>query len=75
MECEKILLQICDELSEDINSELCQEMRKHLQECPNCRNQLDSMRNVVTLYRCLKQKDVPPAVHSRLLTLLNLSEI
>jgi hypothetical protein len=33
------------------------------------------MRKTVALYRCLQQKDVPPAVHARLLTLLNLTDI
>ncbi len=75
MDCDKLLHQICDELAEDIDSEVCQQLRIHLQQCANCRNGVESMRKTVALYRCLQQKDVPPAVHARLLTLLNLTDI
>ncbi|MBN1540728.1 zf-HC2 domain-containing protein [candidate division KSB1 bacterium] len=75
MDCNKIIDRICEDLSEDIDSELCQQLRTHLQECASCRTQVESMRLTVSLYRCLQQKDVPAAVHNRLLTLLNIPEI
>ncbi len=74
MGCEKILVQICDELAEDINSETCQAIKKHLDECENCRNQLDSMRNMVALFRCMEEKNVPKGTHRRLLKMLNVEE-
>ncbi|MBN1998236.1 hypothetical protein JW935_11825 [candidate division KSB1 bacterium] len=74
MSCEKILKQICDELAEDINSETCEVIRKHLDECENCRTQLTSMRNMVALFRCLEDKNVPKNTHERLLKLLNMEE-
>jgi predicted anti-sigma-YlaC factor YlaD len=70
MECDKILEQLCAELSEDIHSELCGEIRRHLDACSACREQLQSVRNTVALYRCLKEKNVPGAIHRRLMALL-----
>ena len=72
--CEKVLKQLCDELAEDIHSELCSELQKHLRECEDCCRQIQSMRNVVDLFRCLKERDVPADVHRRLLKLLNVEE-
>ncbi len=75
MSCDKILRQICDELAEDIHSELCENIRLHLSSCPHCNQQLSSMRNVVHLYQCIKEQEVPAEIHQRLLTLLKVSEI
>ncbi len=69
--CEQILQQLCDELSEDIDSELCASLRQHLKDCPDCRAQLQSMRTAVHLFRCMKEAEVPPEIHRRLFKLLN----
>jgi hypothetical protein len=58
MSCDKILQQLCDELAENIDSEVCEEIRQHLQICPHCSRQLSSLRTVVQLYRCLNEQDV-----------------
>ncbi len=72
MHCNNILDRLCDDLAEDIDSELCQELKHHLQTCESCHSQLGSVRKTVQLFRCLQEKEVPSNVHSRLLTLLNL---
>ncbi len=74
MACSKILEQICDELAEDMNSELCHKIKEHLEICPDCRNQVNSMRTTVNLYQCLKEKQVPQNIHERLVKLLNIPE-
>ena len=72
--CEKFLQQICDELAEDINSELCEKLRNHLEVCQDCRNQVMSMRRTVNLFKCLKEKEVPRDIHERLFKLLNVED-
>ena len=74
MDCDKILERLCADLSEDIHSPVCEEIRRHLQSCSACCEQLQSMRNTVALYRCLKEKDVPAAIHERLIALLNVED-
>lgn len=74
MKCEKVLQQICAELAEDADSEICARLRNHLQECPNCSRQLSSMRTTIHLYHCLGEKEVPAQIHHRLAMLLNLPE-
>ena len=75
MNCEKIVKQLCDELAEDVNSEVCLKIRQHLENCCDCRNQLASVRNTVNLFRCLEQRDVPENIHARLVQLLNVGNI
>ncbi len=72
--CEKLLKRVCDDLSENINSDLCQQLRNHLEECEDCRNQVETMRETVSLYQCLKEKKVPRDIHERLLKMLNVED-
>ncbi|HNW58759.1 MAG TPA: hypothetical protein PKI62_03690 [bacterium] len=74
MQCDKILREICNDLAEDIDSEVCGRLRSHLQECPDCTRQLSAMRTTIHLYHCLGEQEVPEAMHQRLAALLNLPE-
>ncbi len=71
MDCEQVLKQICDDLAENINSEVCTAIKKHLQTCEACQQQIKSMRNTVNLFRCLDEKEVPSRIHERLVKVLN----
>ncbi len=73
--CEELLKRVCDDLSENINSNLCQQLRDHLDECDDCRNQVESMRETVALYQCLKDKKVPKDIHERLVKMLNVEDV
>lgn len=70
---------LCDDLSDDINGELCDEVKEHLKECPECRVYVDTLRQTVYLYRGesqIKQEaGVPKDVSDRLFKVLNLDEI
>jgi hypothetical protein len=72
MECEKLLQEICNELAENMDSEVCERLRKHLESCSDCQQQLTAMRNTVKLFNCLKAEDVPQQIHHRLAVLLNM---
>ncbi len=75
MNCDDILNRICDDLSEDINSQVCKDIKNHLESCENCSAQINSMKNAVNLYKCLEEKKVPIVVHERLLKMLNLENL
>ncbi len=72
MSCEKILDEICAELAEDIDSDVCQRLKQHLTECPECARQLQTMRSTVHLFALLKEKEVPEKIHERLAMVLNI---
>ena len=72
MNCLETLQQICDQLSENIDSPLCQEIKEHLGACPKCCAHVDSIKKVVYLYKNVKASDVPDDVDERLWKVLNL---
>ncbi|OQX94778.1 hypothetical protein B6I21_08860 [candidate division KSB1 bacterium 4572_119] len=74
MNCIKTLHQICDELSEDIDSPLCKEVKEHLENCSKCCAQVDSIRKVVYLYRDMPKENVPDDIDDRLWKVLNLQK-
>lgn len=53
MPCPDKIEKICLELGEDIDSEVCQELRAHFEECPDCKAFVDSLRKTVYLYRAM----------------------
>ena len=72
MNCYDTLQQVCDQLCEDLDSPLCLEIREHLESCPKCCAQVDSLKGVVYLYQNSKKTEVPDAVDDRLWKVLNL---
>lgn len=74
MDCLKTLQQICDQLTEDIDSSLCQEIKEHLESCPKCCAHVDSIKKVVYLYQNEIKTDVPDDVDNRLWKVLNLQK-
>ena len=63
---------VCEQLGEDIDAELCAEVAKHLEDCPDCRAQFDSIRRIVYLYRKeeSEQGSIPNEVKERLFKVL-----
>jgi hypothetical protein len=74
VKCKEIIDQVCTELSEDINSDLCSELSDHLLECQDCQNNVLSLQKTIELYKCVGKAKIPTKVHERLMTILNLPE-
>jgi len=70
--CLRTLKQVCEELGDSIDGELCQRVKEHLDTCPQCCAQVDSMRGTVRLYRNVPEEHVPSDVDERLWKILNL---
>jgi anti-sigma factor RsiW len=73
-ECLKTIEQVCDALGEELESEKCQEVRKHLESCPKCCAQVDSLRKTVRLFKCYGEVEVPSQADKRLWKVLNLQK-
>ena len=67
-------LTFCEQLGEDIDAELCQEVERHLEACPNCRAQYDSIKETVYIYRKTRpqQDTLSGEVEERLYKVLSL---
>lgn len=66
---------ICEELGQDLGTELCEEVQRHLDDCPDCRAQFDSIRQTVYIYRKTHPdpEQLPGAVEERLYKVLSLT--
>ena len=67
MKCDKVYLHICDHLDEEITSPRCRQIKQHLEECPNCRAYLDSLKKTIVLYKAMPEPSVPAGTHRELL--------
>ncbi len=74
MRCNEAYRFICDNLDQSVDSPECRAIRRHLEECPDCRLYLDSLKKTVTLYRLEPgARKVPPGVHDRLMKMINVN--
>ncbi len=66
---------VCEELGQDLDAELCEEVQRHLDDCPDCRAQFDSIRQTVYIYRKTHPdpEQLPGAVEERLYKVLSLA--
>jgi predicted anti-sigma-YlaC factor YlaD len=62
---------LCSFLEEDIDSPLCRELKEHMQECPDCRANVESVKRTVALYReSVPHVPLSDAVKQRLIAAL-----
>ncbi|TKJ41096.1 hypothetical protein CEE37_05360 [candidate division LCP-89 bacterium B3_LCP] len=71
-DCRPIMERLCEALDEDVSSPICQELQAHLDACPDCSLQVDTIKRTVEIYRSLPIENVPEEVEERLLVRLNL---
>lgn len=72
MPCPDKIELICRDLGEDIDSPLCQELRKHLADCPGCRAYVDTLKKTVYLYRQLPREQAPEQAIEKLHRIIDL---
>jgi hypothetical protein len=67
--------QICDIMGEDLDAPACQEVLRHLDDCPNCKVYYDTIKKTVHLCKendCAEE--LPNDVNQRLMKVLDLGE-
>ncbi len=74
--CQEFLSQISDYLDNDIDPITCDELERHLVDCPNCRVFVDTLKKTVYLYQQREADiDVPSGVRERLFKVLSLDDL
>ncbi|HDR05134.1 MAG TPA: hypothetical protein ENN84_07810 [Candidatus Marinimicrobia bacterium] len=69
------LSQFCDKLGKDITNDVCREVEKELEACPDCRLFYNTIENTVELYRLsFENRCVTKDMSHRLLKKLKLPE-
>ncbi len=65
---------ICEQFGQDIESEICEEVKRSLEKCPDCKVQYDNIKKVVQIYRITEQDiEMPEKVSKKLIKSLNLN--
>jgi anti-sigma factor RsiW len=73
--CTHVYHHLCDNLDADLSSPGCREIRKHLEQCPDCHAYLDSLKKTITLYRSAYVPGIRREAHRRLLQSLKLESL
>ncbi len=68
--CKDYIGELNDFLDGDLDEDLCEEIKRHIGECKNCRIMVDSLKMTVKLCREGKPEDLPTALNEKLNNLL-----
>ncbi len=70
----KVIDQLCNYLGYDLESPMCKELHEHLQQCPECRDYVDSVKKTVKLHQDVsREAEVPLEVKLELFKKLKLN--
>jgi hypothetical protein len=72
LHCSEVAKYVCENLDEQLNSRKCRAIKMHLQTCPKCAKQLDSLKKTVFLYRNCPAPGVSVQTHKKLMAVLSL---
>jgi anti-sigma factor (TIGR02949 family) len=66
MSCKKVQKLLSDFLDDDLKEAVCEDIRKHLDDCPDCMVQVDSVKKVIRLFREATDSKMPVDIQIRL---------
>ncbi len=73
--CRHMLGVLSDYVDGDLASELCADLERHLQTCPNCTVVVNTLRKTIELYQEMSDTDpLPQEIRQRLFVKLDLGE-
>ncbi|MBN8705517.1 MAG: hypothetical protein J0L62_06550 [Bacteroidetes bacterium] len=68
-QCKKIVYEICERMGEDMTSPHCKEIMHHIEDCPECKAYLESLKKTVHVYRKTRE-EIPAGLEERMMELL-----
>ena len=75
-DCHHLLGSLSDFLDGDLESDICEQIERHLAECPDCRIVVDTLQKTVSLYQTVSEQDsVPEDVRQRLFRRLEIDDL
>jgi anti-sigma factor RsiW len=66
MNCDELLTALNEYIDGDVDSAICQEFKRHLEQCDPCQIVVDNIRKTITLYRDGEPFPLPEELHDRL---------
>jgi hypothetical protein len=69
----KIMNELCTYLGEDLDNPMCQELQRHMQDCPECQKYIESIKFTVKIFQESNVREpVPDQIKDNLIEKLNL---
>jgi anti-sigma factor (TIGR02949 family) len=68
--CKQFLQELNEYLDDDLDPKLKDELRKHVNECPNCWVVCNTTEKTLKVYKGMEAKPLPSDIHSRLMAAL-----
>lgn len=65
--CKDFLKELGDYLDETVDPQVKEELRKHINECPNCWVVLNTTQKTIQVYKGMDPDPLPNGVHDRLI--------
>jgi anti-sigma factor (TIGR02949 family) len=76
LECQDLLGNLSDFIDGELDDETCQELRRHMAGCENCRVVFDTTTRTIYLYQSsANETQIPPDVRGRLFDTLHLDDL
>jgi anti-sigma factor (TIGR02949 family) len=72
--CKDLLSQLSAYIDGELDEALCEEIRRHMAGCENCRAVVNTLEKTVELYRTTPRAAVPSDVETRLYKVLKLDQ-
>jgi hypothetical protein len=69
--CKQFLLELNDYLEDVLDPASREELRKHVNECPNCWVVCDTTQRTLKIYKGMEAQPLPEKVQSRLMEAIN----
>ncbi|GAB4287430.1 MAG: hypothetical protein Kow0098_03960 [Ignavibacteriaceae bacterium] len=73
VKCKDVMVHVCESLGEDLNSERCAAIKKHLDNCSGCQNYFKSVQLTIDYYKKYNV-ELPEGAHKKLMDLLGLDD-
>ena len=65
-DCVKCFQRISEYLDGELEEKICLKIDKHLRECPECRDYVDSLRKTIQLCKGTTMEEIPGDIHDRI---------
>ncbi|HEY3312874.1 MAG TPA: zf-HC2 domain-containing protein [Anaerolineales bacterium] len=76
LECKDLLGNLSELIDGELDDETCQELRRHMDGCENCRVVFDTTTRTIYLYQtCANETRLPDDVRERLFDTLHLDDL
>lgn len=74
--CRHLLGSLSDFLDGDLESDICDQIERHLADCPDCKIVVDTLQKTVSLYHTASEQEaVPDGVRQRLFRRLEIDDL